>query len=90
MLPLVLIEILYKVLRLLLVAYPLWTTNQLIGSPAEKMTYAFLWVALPIIAMPWKYAFATYIYKPRKDPGSVRRLSDKTTAGPGAGVSQLE
>jgi hypothetical protein len=50
MLPLVLLEILYKVLWLLLVAYPLWSTKQLIGSPAEKMTYTFLWVVLPIIA----------------------------------------
>jgi hypothetical protein len=24
-----------------------------------------LWVILPIVAMPWGYAFANYIYKPR-------------------------
>jgi hypothetical protein len=35
MLPLVLLEILYKVLWLILVAYPLWSTNQLVGSPAD-------------------------------------------------------
>ena len=65
MLPLVLLEIVYKVLWLVVVAYPLWSTSQLIGSPAEAMTYAFLWVALPIIAMPWKYAFEHYIRKPK-------------------------
>ena len=75
MLPLVLLEILYKVLWLILVAYPLWSTNQLIGSPAEKMTYTFLWVALPIIAMPWKYAFENYVFRPKKNTGSVRRLA---------------
>ena len=63
MLPLALLDILYKVIWLILVAYPLWATNQLIGSPAEEMTYAFLWVVLPIIAMPWKYAFENYILR---------------------------
>ena len=79
MLPIVLLEILYKVLWLILVAYPLWSTNQLVGSPAEKMTYTFLWVALPIIAMPWKYAFENYIFKPKKNTAAVRRLSSKST-----------
>ena len=67
MLPLVLLEILYKVLWLVVVAYPLWSTNQLTGSPAEEMTYAFSWVALAIIAVPWKYAFKSYVLK-SKDP----------------------
>lgn len=64
MLPLVLLEICYKVLWLMMVAYPLWSNNQLIGSPAEQMTYAFLWVILPIIAMPWRYFLQNYILKP--------------------------
>ncbi len=79
MLPLVLLEILYKVLWLVVVAYPLWSTNQLIGSPAEAMTRTFLWVVLPIIAMPWKYAFENYILRPKKNPGSARRLTNPTT-----------
>ena len=61
MLPLVLLEIVYKVIWLILVAYPLWSTDGLVGSPAEDRTYTFLWVVLPIIAMPWKYAFEQYV-----------------------------
>ena len=61
MLPIVLLEIMYKVLWLVLVAYPLWSADQLTGSPAEGMTNAFLWVVLPIVAMPWKYLFKKYI-----------------------------
>ncbi len=61
MLPLVVLEILYKVIWLVVVAYPLWSSGQLAGSPAEATSYAFLWVVLPIIAMPWRYAFQTYI-----------------------------
>ncbi len=67
MLPLVLLEISYKVLWLVVVAYPLWSTNQLTGSPAEEMAYAFSWVALAIIAVPWKYAFKSYVLT-SKDP----------------------
>ena len=61
MLPLVLFEILYKLIWLAIVAFPLWSRNQLAGSPAEGMTEAFLWVVLPIIAVPWKYTFHQYV-----------------------------
>jgi hypothetical protein len=60
-LPIVIFEVFYKLIWLVIVAYPLWSRNQLSGSPAEEMTYAFLWVILPIIAMPWAYAFRTYL-----------------------------
>jgi hypothetical protein len=66
MLPIVMLEIFYKVLWLIIVAYPLWKSNQLIGSPAEGMTNAFLWVLLPIIAMPWKYFFRKYVLISKK------------------------
>jgi len=62
MLPLVLFEILYKLVWLIIVAYPLWSANQLSGSPAEPMTEAFLWVVLPIVATPWKYALDKYVF----------------------------
>ena len=64
MLPLLLLEIFYKVLWLLLVAYPLWSEGTLAGSPVEPTAAAFLWVLLPIAAMPWGYAFVRYVYDP--------------------------
>jgi hypothetical protein len=64
MLPILLLEIFYKVLWLTLVAYPLWVAGKLAGSPAEDTTAAFLWVILPIIAVPWGYVFVTLVYKP--------------------------
>jgi hypothetical protein len=66
MLPLLLLEIFYKVLWLTIVAYPLWVTGKLAGSPAEDITAAFLWVILPIIAVPWGYVFVTLVYKPAR------------------------
>jgi hypothetical protein len=61
MLPLVLFEILYKLVWLVIVAYPLWSAGELTGSAAEGMTKAFLWVILPIVAVPWKYALDKYV-----------------------------
>ena|ERR1700730_5644400 len=61
MLPIVLFEVIYKLVWLAIVAYPLWVKNELIGSPAEGMTRVFLWVVIPIVAMPWRYFFLTYI-----------------------------
>ncbi len=65
MLPIVLLEIFYKLLWLSLVAYPLWAKGALAGSPAEGITSSFLWVLLPIVAVPWGYVFTNYIYKPK-------------------------
>ncbi len=61
MLPIVLFEIIYKIVWLAIVAYPLWVKNELIGSPAEGMTRVFSWIWLPILAMPWRYFFMTHI-----------------------------
>jgi len=66
MLPILLLEIFYKVLWLILVAYPLWAKGALAGSPAEDTTSAFLWVILPIVAVPWRYVFVNYIYGLKK------------------------
>jgi hypothetical protein len=67
-LPLILLEIFYKVLWLIVVAYPLWSRGALANSPAADITTQFLWVILPIVAMPWGYAFVTYVYNPRRAP----------------------
>jgi hypothetical protein len=65
-LPIVMFEIFYKLIWLIIVAYPLWSTHRLAGSQAEEMTYAFVWVILPIVAMPWAYAFRTYVWPSKK------------------------
>ena len=65
-LPVVMFEIFYKLIWLVVVAYPLWSTHRLAGSPAEEMTYAFVWVILPIVAMPWSYAVRTYVWPSKK------------------------
>ncbi len=66
-LPIMIFMIFYKSLWLIVVAYPLWRAGTLAGSPAGEMTGVFLMVPLPIIAVPWKYVFENYIYKPKKN-----------------------
>lgn len=61
MIPIVLLEILYKLLWLTLVAYPLWSKGQLQGSSAEDLTHAFLWAFLPVVAVPWGHVWKTFI-----------------------------
>ena len=64
-LPIVLFEIAYKSIWLVVVAYPLWSSDRLSGSPAEAMTYAFLWVVVLVVAMPWGYVLRTYVLPSR-------------------------
>ena len=64
MLPIILLEILYKAMWLAIVAYPLWSRGELVGSPAESTTYAFLGVLLAIVAVPWGYIAKSYFTWP--------------------------
>jgi hypothetical protein len=61
MLPIMGFVIVYKLLWLASVAYPLWAAGRLWGSPAEEMARTFAWVIVPIVAMPWKYAIDTWL-----------------------------
>jgi hypothetical protein len=60
MLPILLLEIAYKGLWLMLVAYPLWSEGKLAGSPAESMTAVFLPVILVVLIVPWGHVFRRY------------------------------
>lgn len=57
MLPVMVFQIFYKLIFLTIVSFPLWLNDRLVGSEAENITNDFLWVALPMVAMPWKYFF---------------------------------
>ncbi|HEV7163987.1 MAG TPA: hypothetical protein VGO35_01185 [Gammaproteobacteria bacterium] len=61
MIPILLLEIFYKSLWLILVAYPLWKAGTLTGSPAEGTFYVFIPVVIVYLIMPWGYVFRTYV-----------------------------
>ena len=60
MLPILLLEIFYKVLWLVLVAYPLWAESTLAGSAAEGITWVFFPVLLVVLIIPWGYVVRQY------------------------------
>jgi len=60
MLPLLLWEMLWKVIWLSVVALPLWRTGQLDGSTAEITAQCLLVVVIPFV-MPWRYVAANYL-----------------------------
>lgn len=60
MLPIIALQIFYKIVWLSIVAYPLWASGKLAGSDAEQMTKDFMWVILPIVAMPWGYFLKSF------------------------------
>jgi len=61
MIPILLLEIFYKGLWLILVAYPLWKAGTLAASPAMDMTVVFLPVVIVALIMPWGYVVRTFV-----------------------------
>ena len=60
MLPIIVLQVFYKLVWLSIVAYPLCVNGKLAGSEAENMTNDFMWVILPIVAMPWGYFIKSF------------------------------
>lgn len=67
MIPLLFLEIFYKVTWLGIVAYPLWASGKLAGSPAAGMVFPF-WsgVIFAVIIVPWPWVFRTYFLGRRR------------------------
>ena len=65
-LPLMFFTIGYKGLWLAFVAWPLWQSGTLTGSSAEGIAYAFAFLPLLALVVPWGYAFRTYVTLPRR------------------------
>lgn len=65
MLPIMIFVVLYKSIWLLFVAWPLWSSGQLAGSPAEGMARIFMWVPLAMLVVPWKYVLEKYVLQRR-------------------------
>ena len=62
MLPLLLLQFSYKLVWLIIVAYPLWSAGDLAGSDAEGLTRAnSIGLALDIMIIPWGYVFKTFV-----------------------------
>ncbi len=65
-LPVVILMIFYKTLWLFVVAYPLWRTGTLEGSPPEAMAHVFIIAPFIALIVPWKYVYRNFILRPKK------------------------
>ena len=62
MVPLLLVQFVYKVIWLIIVAYPLWVENRLAGSPAQGLTEAnAIGIIIDLLVIPWTYIFKEYV-----------------------------
>jgi hypothetical protein len=66
MLPIMIFMIFYKSLWLIFAAFPLWREGTLSGTPTGEMASVFIMVPFVMIAVPWIYAFKTFVLPSRK------------------------
>ena len=65
MIPLLLVQFSYKLIWLIIVAFPLWSANQLTGSSAQGLTEAnSIGIVIDLLVIPWSYVLKNYILKP--------------------------
>jgi hypothetical protein len=81
MLPLLFIQLLYKSIWMTAVAFPLWSSYRSSGYIRDMV----LGIVLDLIAIPWPYVVATYLFEPgdrwRGRPQATGAASE-TPAGP--------
>jgi hypothetical protein len=63
MLPMLLFEIAWKLIWMVVVVLPRWTSDQL-DPVTLKVFYACLLVVIPLAVIPWRYVVAHYLTKP--------------------------
>lgn len=66
MLPLLLFELLWKVIWVLAFGLPLWLNGQLDASTGQTMFDCLIGVVLVPLVLPWRYVFTRYL----KEPGN--------------------
>lgn len=69
MLPLLMFELVWKIVWVVAVGLPLWSTNRLAGPNAETWRDCLFGVVLCAVAIPWGYVARKYIREPG-DPWS--------------------
>lgn len=61
MMPIMIFMFFYKGLWLIVVAYPLWSADQLAGTRAAGWASIFIMIVVPMLFTPWKYVFNTFV-----------------------------
>ncbi|MGB3078038.1 MAG: hypothetical protein WBB31_03085 [Saprospiraceae bacterium] len=62
MIPLLLVQFSYKLIWLIIVAYPLWLTDHLAGSSAQGLAAInFKGIIVDLLVIPWPYVLKNFI-----------------------------
>ena len=68
MIPLLLVQFIYKLIWVIIVAFPLWYSNQLAGSAAQEMTSTMTkGVLIDLFIIPWPYVLKNYVLLSKKN-----------------------
>jgi hypothetical protein len=85
MLPIMLFTIGYKSLWFIFVAWPLYRSGTLAGTPAGQMAADFALLPLLIIAVPWTYVYRRYVRWPSRREAATTAGLTATVASRGGG-----
>ena len=68
MIPLLLVQFSYKLIWLIIVAFPLWSANELTGSAAQGLTEAnSIGIIIDLLVIPWSYVWKNYVLIKKKN-----------------------
>ncbi|HUR10896.1 MAG TPA: hypothetical protein VM012_05980 [Flavitalea sp.] len=68
MIPLLLVQFSYKLIWLIIVAYPLLSANQLAGSSAQGLTKANgIGIVLDLLIIPWPFVYKNFVLVSKKN-----------------------
>jgi hypothetical protein len=68
MIPLLLVQVFYKLIWLIIAAYPLWSAHKLTGSSAQGLFKAnSMGVVIDLFVIPWPYVLKNFILIPKKN-----------------------
>lgn len=79
MIPLLLLEILYKLIWLALVALPLAQSGAQPDTQTASIIFSFVLVILPIIGVPWPWVLRTYLLGRRQIIAPLDKHSTSTS-----------
>jgi len=66
MIPILLVQFSYKLIWLIIVAYPLWSAHEVMTSSAQGLTKAnLIGIILDLLIIPWPYVLKNFILIPK-------------------------
>jgi hypothetical protein len=88
MLPLMLLQLFYKLIWLIAVGYPLWSTGRLAQGALGVIVFFASIVVLDLVVIPWPYVFEKYAKAIFKREGQRGLSAAEQTRAPRASIGR--